>query len=69
MKNGIRSTIALSIIFLYIIVTIVLLAYNLFSSSGDMYHFFDQMGKANFLLGPVGFIIGFYFGKDNGDGK
>lgn len=60
----VKKIIALSIIGLYVFVTIVILFWNILGEAGDMGHFFDQMGKANFLLGPVGFVIGYYFRKE-----
>lgn len=54
-----RHVLALIIVGLYAVVTLALLAYNM--CSGDMSSFFEQMNKANFLLGPVGFVIGGYF--------
>ena len=50
---------------LILVVTLVLLGWNMFSGAGDMGSFFDQMGKANFLLGPVGFVIGYYFKRES----
>jgi hypothetical protein len=64
MDSKTRTIIALSIIGLYIGVVIALMAWNMLSSSGDMGIFFDHLNKANFLLGPVGFVMGYYFKKD-----
>jgi hypothetical protein len=61
----VRNFLAFSIVGLYILVTLVLLGWNMFSEAGDMGSFFDQMGKANFLLGPVGFVIGYYFKRES----
>lgn len=59
-----RSIIALSIVSLYILVVLTLLVWNMVSQAGDMGLFFDHLNKANFLLGPVGFVMGYYFRKD-----
>jgi hypothetical protein len=59
-----RTIIAFLIVGLYIVVTLTLLFWNIFSEAGDVGLFFNQMGKANFLLGPVGFVMGYYFRRD-----
>jgi hypothetical protein len=60
----IKNILALAIVGLYIIVTLILLVWNMTSAAGDIGMFFDQMSKANFLLGPVGFVLGYYFKKE-----
>lgn len=60
----VKSIISLAVIGLYVLVTITLLIWNIRGEAGDMGLFFDQMSKANFLLGPVGFVMGYYFRKD-----
>lgn len=57
-----KNVLAIGIVGLYVVVTLAILGWNLISDAGDLAHFFDQMGKANFLLGPVGFVLGHYFG-------
>lgn len=59
-----RTLIALSIVWLYIVVVITLLAWSMLSEAGDIGLFFDYLNKANFLLGPVGFVMGYYFKKE-----
>ena len=59
-----RSIIALTIVGLYLVVVLTLLVWNIVSDAGDMGLFFDHLNKANFLLGPVGFVMGYYFKKD-----
>lgn len=59
-----RSIIALSVVGLYLTVVLVLLVWNMVSDAGDMGLFFDHLNKANFLLGPVGFVMGYYFKQD-----
>ncbi|MDN3521151.1 hypothetical protein [Halomonas ramblicola] len=59
-----RNIIALLVIGLYLIVVLSLLVWNMVSEAGDMGLFFDHLNKANFLLGPVGFVMGYYFKKD-----
>lgn len=58
-----RTVIALSIVGLYVTVVLVLLVWSLMSKAGDIGQFFDFLNKANFLLGPVGFVMGYYFKK------
>ena len=60
-----RTIIALSIVGLYLVVVLTLMIWNLTSEVGDISMFFDQLNKANFLLGPVGFVMGYYFKKEN----
>ena len=56
-----RTAIALSIVGLYVTVVLVLLGWALTSEKGDIGQFFEFLNKANFLLGPVGFVMGYYF--------
>ncbi len=63
-KMKAREVLAYSVVGLYIVVTLTLLISNVASEAGDMGLFFDQMSKANFLLGPVGFVMGYYFKKE-----
>ncbi len=56
----IRELIAIVIVGLYAIVLLSILCWSLFGD-GDPGMFFEYMGKANFLLGPVGFVLGYYF--------
>lgn len=60
-----RTIIALSIVGLYLVVVLTLMVWNLNSKNGDISMFFEQINKANFLLGPVGFVMGYYFKKDS----
>lgn len=64
MENKTRTAIALSIVGLYITVVLVMLFWSLFHPDGDISAFFENLNKANFLLGPVGFVMGYYF-KDS----
>ena len=61
MDEKTRTIISVSIVGLYIVVVLTLLVWSMVSESGDLNHFFDLLNKANFLLGPVGFIMGYYF--------
>ena len=69
MEEKTRTIVALSIVGLYLIVVLTMLGWSLFHQEGDISAFFDNLNKANFLLGPVGFVMGYYFkdgtGKDN----
>lgn len=56
-----RTIIALSVVGLYLFVVLSLLFWSMFSEAGDMGMFFDHLNRANFLLGPVGFVMGYYF--------
>jgi hypothetical protein len=58
---GTKDIISLSVVGLYVFVTLVLLFWNIASAGGDVSLFFEQMSKGNFLLGPLGFILGHYF--------
>ncbi|MGP5309250.1 hypothetical protein [Vreelandella alkaliphila] len=66
MENKTRTTIALSIVGLYATVVLVMLFWSLFHHEGDISAFFENLNKANFLLGPVGFVMGYYF-KNGGE--
>lgn len=61
--NRVRHCLALGIGGLYVVVTLSLLVYCLASPSSDMAAFFEKMEKANFLLAPVGFVMGYYFSR------
>lgn len=61
MEQNTRRTIALSIVGLYATVVLALLSWSLFHPDGDISAFFEHLNKANFLLGPVGFVMGYYF--------
>lgn len=61
MENKTRTTIALSIVGLYSTVVLTMLFWSLFHPDGDISAFFENLNKANFLLGPVGFVMGYYF--------
>lgn len=63
-KTIIKSIIALLVIGLYVIVTLTILIFTLRQPGGDVPMFFDRMSNANFLLGPVGFVIGYYFRQE-----
>ncbi len=65
MENKTRAIIALSVVGLYIVVVLTLLVWNMKSPGGDMGRFFDYLNRANFLLGPVGFVMGYYFKGEN----
>jgi len=56
-----RTIVALSIVGLYLVVVLSMLYWSLFSEAGDISGFFEHLNKANFLLGPVGFVMGYYF--------
>ena len=64
MEAKTRSIIALSVVGLYLIVVLTLLGWTMASTAGDMGLFFEHLNRANFLLGPVGFVMGYYFKKD-----
>lgn len=64
MDERTRTVIAVSIVGLYFIVVLTLLVWAMVSESGDLNQFFDLLNKANFLLGPVGFVMGYYFKND-----
>ena len=61
MQKNTRTIIAISIIGLYLTVVLTMLFWSLFHKDGDITAFFENLNKANFLLGPVGFIMGYYF--------
>lgn len=61
MEGKTRTVIALSIVGLYAIVILSMLFWSLFTTEGDISGFFEHLNKANFLLGPVGFVMGYYF--------
>jgi hypothetical protein len=61
MEKTTRAVIALSVVGLYLVVVLTLLVWNIMSPGGDMGLFFDYLNRANFLLGPVGFVMGYYF--------
>ncbi|MFT5520131.1 MAG: hypothetical protein ACI9IA_000719 [Enterobacterales bacterium] len=67
MEDKTRTTIALSIVGLYATVVLVMLFWSLFHPDGDVGAFFEHLNKANFLLGPVGFVMGYYFKNVNDD--
>ncbi|GBL00741.1 hypothetical protein VH1709_contig00050-0058 [Vibrio harveyi] len=69
MEEKARTTIALSIVGLYATVVLVMLVWSLFHTDGDISAFFENLNKANFLLGPVGFVMGYYFknGESNNE--
>lgn len=56
-----KNVIALMVVALYMLVVLFLLVANTVGDGGDIAAFFEQMNKANFLLGPVGFVMGHYF--------
>ena len=58
---------AFTIVGLYAVVVLSLLGWGLFSKHGDPGLFFKYMAQANFLLGPVGFVLGYYFKKEAQD--
>ncbi len=61
MKLVVKDVLAITIVALYAVIALALMIWNMVSEAGDMVHYFNQMGKANFLLGPVGFVLGHYF--------
>ena len=63
MRLDARKTIALVVIGLYGIVILAFLAKTLLNSRCDFDQFVDAMTKSSFLLGPVGFVMGYYFPK------
>jgi len=67
MDDKTRTFIAAAIVSLYVVVVCTLLVWSMFSQAGDIGLFFDYLNKANFLLGPVGFVMGYYF--KNGETK
>ena len=69
MENKTRTTIALSIVGLYAIVVLTMLFWSLFHPDGDISSFFENLNKANFLLGPVGFVMGYYFKNSMSESK
>lgn len=64
MDEKTRTLIAILIVGLYVTVVLTLLVWAMISESGDLNLFFDLLNKANFLLGPVGFVMGYYFKKE-----
>ena len=70
MENRTRTTVALLIVGLYLVVVLTMLFWSLFHHDGDIAAFFENLNKANFLLGPVGFVMGYYFkGSDENDSQ
>ena len=66
MEEKTRTIIALFIVGLYVAVVLIMLSWSLFHQEGDIAAFFENLNKANFLLGPVGFVMGYYF-KNGGN--
>ena len=62
--HKIRGLLAVMIVGLYVFVVVVLLINQVSDRTwGDISEFFVQMSQANFLLAPVGFVLGYYFSK------
>ncbi len=63
MEERTRTIMALSIVGLYISVVLILLLWSIISDEGDLNHYFVLLNNTNFLLWPVGFVMGYYFKK------
>lgn len=60
-NNKIRSVIAVMVVGLYVVATLTILVWCVWAK--DVGAFMEQMAAANFLLGPVGFVLGYYFAQ------
>lgn len=58
-----RFILAIVIVGLYALVVVALLCWNL--ARGTPQLFVDDMLKSGNLIGPVGFVVGFYFGESS----